>query len=221
MQVVSPDAPSAPPMASPPVLEAGILGSKGARRALAGFFISGLLISFLGAILPSWQQHLSFEYSAIAWYFIGLIAGIMGSVWVAPPLLARKGIGWTLAAACLGASVAFLYLAFVSPPMSPWLRVGGMVLIGLSAGLLHTAMFQAISPMYRHDPAATVNLAGILFGLGCLVVALLISGTYYVYTGPTILVWLAVIPALAGWLYIRTPFAPQPVPHHPSPRAIQ
>jgi FHS family glucose/mannose:H+ symporter-like MFS transporter len=207
-------------MASPPVLEAGTLGSKGARRALAGFFISGLLISFLGAILPSWQQHLSFEYGAIAWYFIGLIAGILGSVWVAPPLLARKGIGWTLAAACLGASVAFLYLAFVSPPLSPWLRVGGMVLIGLSAGLLHTAMFQAISPMYRHDPAATVNLAGILFGLGCLVVALLISGTYYVYTGPTILVWLAVIPALAGWLYIRTPFAPQPVPHHPSPRAI-
>jgi fucose permease len=215
-QVLSPEVTS-PPAVQP---EEGTLGSRGARRALAGFFISGLLLSFLGAILPSWQQHLPYEYAPVAWYFTGLIAGIMGSVWAAPPLLARKGIGWTLAAACLGAAVAFLYLAFVSPPISLWWRVGGLVLIGLSAGLLQTAIFQAISPMYRHDPAATVNLAGILFGLGCLVVALLVSGTFYVYTAPTILVWIAVIPALAGWAYVRTPFAPQPVPHHPSPKAI-
>jgi hypothetical protein len=70
--------------------------------------------------------------------------------------------------------------------MSPWYRVAGMALIGFSSGLLHTGIFQAISPMYRHDPAATVNLSGILFGLGCLVLALLVSGIYYIYTAPTI-----------------------------------
>src|SRR6185295_14660885 len=79
----------------------------------------------------------------------------------------RKGIGWTLALACGLAGAAFLYLAFVSPPFSPWWRVGGMAVVGFAAGLLHTAIFHAISPMYRHDLAATVNLASILFGLGC------------------------------------------------------
>jgi len=198
--------------------EQGTLASAGARKALAGFFISGLLLAFLGAILLPWGHHLSSDYSTIGWYFLGLMSGILASVWVSPPLLARKGIGWTLAFSCGTAALALLYLAFVSPPLSPWWRVAGLLLIGLAAGILHTAIFHAISPMYRHDPAATINLAGILFGLGCLTVALLVSGVYYMYTAPAIQTWIAVIPALAGWFYLRSRFASQPVPRQPSPR---
>lgn len=208
---------SSPPV---PVLEQGTLSSVGARKALAGFFISGLLLSFLGAILPTWQHRLYSEYITISWYFVGLIAGVLGSVWASPPLLEKKGVGWTLAFACGTASAALVFLAFVSPPFNPWWRVAGLVLIGFAAGVLHTAVFQAISPMYRHDPAATINLAGILFGLGCLTVALLVSGTYYAYSAPAIQTWIAVIPALFGWFYVRSKFEPRPVPHHPSPRAI-
>jgi FHS family glucose/mannose:H+ symporter-like MFS transporter len=65
-----------------------------------------------------------------------------------------------------------------------------------------------------------VNLAGILFGLGCLTVALLISGAFYIYTPPAIQVWIAVIPALFGWGYRKTRFDPQPLPPQASPRAI-
>src|SRR5713101_5068391 len=107
MRVVSPEA--------PPV-EQGPLGSAGARKALAGFFVSGVLLAFLGAILPSWQHHLSSEYSTVGWYFFGLIAGVLGSVWASPPLLTRQGVGWTLAFACGLAAAALVYLAFVAPP---------------------------------------------------------------------------------------------------------
>jgi MFS transporter, FHS family, glucose/mannose:H+ symporter len=200
--------------------EQGALAAQGGRKALAGFFISGLLLSFLGAILPSWGHHISSEYSTIALYFIGLLAGVTGSVWVSPPLLERKGVGWTLAFACGCAAAAFVYLAFVSPPFSPWWRVAGLAIIGLSAGVLHTAIFDAISPMYRHDPAAIINLAGILFGLGCLTVALLVSGAFYAYTPSAIQAWIAVIPALFGWFYVRSKFAEQPVPQQPSPKAL-
>ena len=193
----------------------GALASTGSRKALAGFFVSGLLLAFLGAILPSWGHHLSSDYSTIGWYFFGLMAGILGSVWLSPPLLERKGIGWTLAFSCGTAAVALLYLAFVSPPFSSWWRVAGLALIGLSAGVLHTAIFHAISPMYRHDPAATINLAGILFGLGCLTVALLVSGVYFIYTAPAIQTWIAVIPALFGWFYLRSNFSTQPAPQPP------
>ncbi|HLH40511.1 MAG TPA: MFS transporter [Bryobacteraceae bacterium] len=182
----------------------GTLASNDARKALTGFFVSGLLLAFLGAILPAWRHHISSDYSTIAWYFVGLIAGMLASVWVSPPLTRRKGAGWTLAFACGTAACALLYLAFVSPPISPWWRVAGLALVGLSAGVLHTAIFQAISPIYRHDPVATINLAGILFGLGCLTVALLVSGIYYVYTAPAIQTWIAVIPALFGWFYVRS-----------------
>ena len=202
------------------IADQGTLAATGSRKALTGFFISGLLLSFLGAILPSWRHHLFAEYGTISWYFLGLIAGILASVWVSPPLLERKGIGWTLAFACAIASAALLYLAFVSPPYSPWYRVGGLVVIGLSAGILHTAIFHAISPMYRHDPAATINMAGILFGLGCLTVALLVSGTFYAYSAPAIQTWIAVIPALFGWFYVRAKFTAQPIPVHPPLNAI-
>src|ERR1700683_3401166 len=176
----------------------GTLGSAGSRRALAGFFVSGVLLSFLGAILPAWQHHISSEYGVVGLYFLGLIGGLLSSVTAAPWLLQRKGLGWTLAFACAVAGSGFLYLAFTSPPVSAWWRVGGMAILGFSAGLLHTAMFQAVSPMYRHDPAATVNLAGILFGLGCLSVALIVSGAFYDYTAAALTAGIAVLPGLFG-----------------------
>jgi len=214
MQVLSQEA---PPGRLP---EEGTLASSGSRRALAGFFVSGLLLAFLGAILPSWQYHLSSEYGTVGYYFFGLIAGTLASVWISPPLIEKKGIGWTLAFACAAASSALLYLAFVSPPFSPWWRVAGMVFVGCSAGILHTAIFNAISPMYRHDPVATVNLGGMLFGLGCFTVALLVSGTFYMYSAPAVQVWIAIIPALFGWMYVRSRFTAQPAAHAPSPHAV-
>ena len=95
-----------------------------------------------------------------------------------------------------------------------------MFLVGCSAGILHTAIFNAISPMYRHDPVATVNLGGMMFGLGCLSVALLVSGTFYAYSAPTIQVWIAIIPGLFGWMYLRTRFTAEPAAHAPSPHAV-
>jgi FHS family glucose/mannose:H+ symporter-like MFS transporter len=74
--------------------------------------------------------------------------------------------------------------------------------------------------MYRHNPAATVNLGGILFGLGCLAVALLISRTFYTYTAAAIQIWIAVVPGLFAIGYARTRFAPQPAADHPSAGAI-
>ena len=196
------------------------LGSSSARRALAGFFVSGVLLSFLGVILFSWQHHLTSQYGIVGLYYAGLIAGLVGSARLAPALLRRKGLGWTLALACGLAGAAFLYLAFVSPPFSPWWRVAGMAIVGFAAGLLHSAIFHAISPMYRHDPAATVNLAGILFGAGCFTLAILISGTFYLYTAAAVQVWIAVIPALFGWMYWKTPFPAQPALTLPVPREI-
>jgi MFS transporter, FHS family, glucose/mannose:H+ symporter len=217
MQVHSPEPATVPgaPVGDP-------LGSSSARRALAGFFISGVLLSFLGTILFSWQHHLTSQYGIVGLYYAGLIAGLIGSAKIASSLLQRKGIAWTLALACGLAGAAFLYLAFVSPPFSPWWRVGGMAVVGFAAGLLHTAIFHAISPMYRHDPAATVNLAGILFGLGCFSLAILISGTFYLYTAAAVQVWIAVIPAVFGWMYWRTPFPAQPAlpPTAPGPALL-
>ena len=175
---------------------------------MAGFFVSGLLFSFFGSILPSWGHHLRADYPTVGALFFCASIGIVCSVGLGAWLLKSRGTGTTLVAACSLAAGALLYLAAMSPPAPPWSRMIGFGLIGFAGGLLHSAIFQAISPIYRHDSTATLNIGGILFGLGCVTVSLLISGTFYVYTVPSILVMLAVIPALFAILYSKPRYGP-------------
>ena len=177
------------------------------RQALSGFFISGLLVSFLGAILPSWGYHLRSEFTIVGAYFLSVNGGIILSLPVAQWLLPRKGIRLALMLACGIAATSFLSLAFASEPDWAAWRPLGLFWIGFGAGLLNAAVLQAISPLYQHDRAATVNLAGTLFGSGCLLMALMVAGTYYVYTVPSILILLAAIPTLYIAVYFRTSFS--------------
>jgi fucose permease len=209
---------SAIPQSTP--LDHGPLAPPGARRALAGFFVSGILLAFLGAILPSWGHHLQSDYWKVGLYFVALIGGVLASVGIAPRMLVKKGLGWTLAFACATASAALLYLAFFSPPYDAWWRLPAILVMGNAAGLLHTAIFHAISPMYRHDPAATVNLAGMLFGLGCFSVAFIISRVFYSYTTAAIQIWIALIPAFFAVGYARSHCGPYSVYNPASRHAI-
>jgi len=202
-----------PPIASN---SPGALVLSGSRMALGGFFVTGILLAFPGAILPVWQHHVSSEYLMVGLYFVSITLGLLGSVKAGGQMLAKKGLAWTLSCACACAAVSLLYLAFFSPPYGAWWRLPGVLLMGWSAGLLHRGIFQALSPMYRHDPAATVNMAGILFGLGCFTVSWFLSRWYYVYTPGALQIWIAVVPALFAIGYARLRL-PQPVePEHPA-----
>ncbi|MEO7144430.1 MAG: hypothetical protein ABI165_13105 [Bryobacteraceae bacterium] len=196
--------PAMAPVPSAPLPDR-VLEASGARKALAGFFVSGLLLSFLGAILPAWGYHISGDYRTAGNYFLALAAGILLSIYAGQILVPRRGIRWTLVVSCSLACAMLLFLAAVGPPFSSWWRGLGLLGIGFAAGLLHTAIFHAISPIYRQHPAATVNLAGIGFGLGCLLMSLLVSGVYYIYTVPSILILTAVIPGMfaGGFAKVR------------------
>jgi nitrate/nitrite transporter NarK len=195
----------------------GLVAAPGTTRALAGFFVTGLLFSFSGAILPSWGHHLRSDYIVIAFHFLCAAAGIIVSLRFGAWLLPRSGVGVVLITGCSVAAGGFLYLATVTPPAPDWTRMIGMAVLGIAGGLMHAGIFEAISPIYRHDPGATMKIAGTMFGLGCLTVALLISRTFYVYTVPSILVLLAVIPGLFAGLYSKVRYrkpqlsAPRPI----------
>ena len=163
-------------------------------------------MAFLGAILPAWGHHFTEQYVEVGNYFLALNGGLYLATRFAENLLIRKGIRWSLIAACLLSCAAMLWLAWFSQPDGPWWRIAGLFFLGASAGTLQSALFQAIAPIYRHDPAATVNLAGIFFGLGCFTMALLVAGAYYVYTVPSILILLAVVPGFFAAAFGRTQF---------------
>jgi fucose permease len=178
--------------------------------------LAGLLMSFLGPFLPAWGYHLKSDYSSAGLYFLGMALGILVAASVAHRLVPARGVAFTLTLASGLASGALLYLALVSPPAAAWWRLAGVFVLGGAAGLLLSGLFHGISSIYQHDPAATVNLAGLLFGLGSFVMALLVSGTFYVYTVPSILVLLAVIPGFFAIFYARSPFPAGPPRHQPT-----
>jgi FHS family glucose/mannose:H+ symporter-like MFS transporter len=165
-------------------------------RSLAAFLVSGILMSFLGAILPAWGYHLRPGFSEVGTYFLILALGLLLSVGAAHYLLKRRSLKFLLIAASALACAAFLFLAISTPPAPTAWRLLGILAIGFSAGLLNAGVFHAISPIYQADRAATVNLAGLVFGAGSLITALLVAGTYFVYTVPGILILFAAIPGL-------------------------
>jgi len=186
-----------------------------ARRVLPAFLVLGLLFGFLGAVLPAWGYHLSEDFITAGDYFFSLGVGILLSVVTARPLLAWKGLRFALIGACSLACGSLLFLALFCPPAAVWGRFLGLGFLGLSAGLLNSALFHGIWPLYRRDPAASVNLAGALFGLGCLMAALLVAGTYYAYTVPSILILTALVPGFFALSFTRGRLSSEAVPEAP------
>lgn len=165
------------------------------RRVIGGFFVSGLLMAFPGAILPAWQAELAADFTDVGKYFLALALGILAGLWVAPRVARARGISFALVLATAVAAGAFLFLAWMGPPAAEGWRLLGMAGAGVGAAILNVALFQAVAPLYERDRAATINLAGALFGLGCLITALLVAQTFYALPVPWILALLAAIPA--------------------------
>jgi fucose permease len=185
------------------------------RAVLSGFFLLGLLLAFLGAIVPAWGYHLSSDYLEVGNHFLSLVGGILLSVPASRRLLSRGRLRVALILTSSLAAGSLFFLASFGPPWPAGWRLAGLAWCGFSAGLLHSALFTAISPMYRRDPAATVNLSGLMFGLGALTTALFVATTFYVYKSSAILFFLGVIPAFLAGQFARTPM---PIHDRPAER---
>ena len=181
------------------------------RKALAGFFLSGLLFAFPGAILPAWGYHLRPHFVTIGNYFLCVNAGLLVSVLVARAAWKSRGPALVLVVACATACASLVFLSFTAPPVVESRRMFGLFGLGLGAGTLNIGILQAISPAYRLAPAATINIAGALFGLGCAVLAILIAGTFNVYTVPSILLLVAIVPAFFALLFRQGNFRTDPI----------
>jgi FHS family glucose/mannose:H+ symporter-like MFS transporter len=188
-------------------------------KALAGFLLSGFLLALLGAILPAWGYHRDPpDFIAVGNYFLSVALGIVTASFLARPIMARRGLSFLMVSGCALSCVSLAYLATVSPPVSTWWRVGGLVALGIGAGLLNMALFSAISRKYQADPADTVNLGGAWYGLGCVTATLLVAGTFYAYSVPKILIFMAVVPAIFGVMYARETYQEAPQGTHPTLR---
>jgi MFS transporter, FHS family, glucose/mannose:H+ symporter len=194
------------------------LPRSGGGKVLAGFLLSGFLLALLGAILPVWGYHRDPDFTEVGNYFLSMAVGIVTAGLLARPLMHQRGLSFLLVFACAVSCGALGYLGWVSPPASQWWRVAGLVTLGIGAGLLHMALFYAISRTYQSNVAATVNRGGIWYGLGCLTATLAVATTVYIEAVPGILTFLSIVPGIFAGVYAWTSYD-EPVRFaHPSMR---
>jgi len=182
------------------------------RLAVSGFFLVGLLLSFLGAVLPAWGYHLVSEFTTAGSHFLAMAVGILASSYASPRLIARKDLRFVLVLGSATACVALIGLSLFSPRLVVVLSLIGILVLGFGAGLVANGLFHAISRVYRHDPAATVNIIGVLFTLGSLVMALIVGGAFYVYPVGSTLLLLALVPGFFAGIFARSRFPPEAEP---------
>lgn len=188
-------------------------------RLLAGFLLSGFLFALLGAILPAWGYYRDPpDFVTVGHYFLSLNLGMILASQVAHLFLPRRGIRFLLVLASVLGCATLLYLALVPPPLSPLWRIAGLAMVGLETGLLHPALFHAVSTSYASDPVGTLTRGGIFYGLGCLAATLLVAGTFYAYTVPSILILMATVPGYFAGIFAKTSFPPVTSPIQRSSR---
>ena len=66
-----------------------------------------------------------------------------------------------------------------------------------------TTLLRGVRPYFRDHPAPTLNLSGLMFGLGCLLVTLVVGGAYNVYPVQLETVFLALFPLLFFFGFLR------------------
>ena len=186
---------------------AALIETSSSRRALAGFFLSGLLFAFPGAIIPAWGYHLRPHYVSIGNYFLTMVAGLLISVLLTQTYRPRNP-ALALSVSCVLAFASLTALSLTPPPVTEAWRFIGFLGLGIGAGALKAGILYGISAAYRLDPAATINIAGAFFGLGSAVVAFLLAGALSIYTVTSTLFLLAIIPAFFAVSFARTKRGP-------------
>jgi len=161
-------------------------------------------MSFLGATLPAWRYHLEASFSEAGNYFLVMAVGFVLSIFAVHTLLAPRGSRFLLSLGSVISSVGFISLAVASWLELPMARLPGLFLAGSSAGMWSTVMFQSITPAYRRNAGTRTNRAGMLFGAGCLLTALLTAGMYSGFPVASELGVLAIPAGLAAVWFARS-----------------
>ncbi len=176
-------------------------------RILAPLAISGFLLALPGGLLPLWGYHIRPNFHVAAFYFAVLGLGLTGGAGVALRVRDRWPVEKILAGGAFGAAVAVLLVAFAAPPAPLWYQMLALFLCGVGAGAMNTAVFESLGSFWEQGPAKVTLRAGIFFGTGSIYSAWLLSRCMESENPSWLLGVTAVLPAAAGWVFLRTPLS--------------
>ena len=140
--------------------------------AWAGIFVFGIVMAILGAILPSLFERIRFNKSEAGNLFFFMNLAMLGMSVVFGPVVDR--FGYRIFLAMCGLLVAAsLFLFTIAATYS--LLVLAALLLGLGGGGLNGGSNALTSDLNPESRSAALNLLGIFFGFGALLIPFLIG----------------------------------------------
>jgi fucose permease len=138
----------------------------------AGIFIFGIVMAILGAILPQLSSLLHLDKARAGNLFFFMNLGMLAASIVFGPLVDRFGFKIFLALSSLLVSLAFVGLAF-SGSYNPVLV--SVIVLGLAGGVINGGSNALINDLHPSRRAAALNFLGIFFGIGAMLIPLIIG----------------------------------------------
>jgi FHS family glucose/mannose:H+ symporter-like MFS transporter len=167
-------------------------------QILRGLVVSGFLLALPGGLLPLWGYHIHPDFATAGNYFLVLGVGVIGGGMFSLRLARTIPLERLLAAGYFLAAASMLLLSVATPPAQVWYQMAALLVTGASAGIMNTAVLEAMTPCYESDPATITLTGGIFFGAGSVLAAFLLAQSFGDNGATRLLAVAALIPAAGG-----------------------
>lgn len=189
-------------------------------QILCGLIVSGFLLALPGGLLTLWGYHIHPDFAVAGNYFLVLGIGLAGGAWLAERLAHRVALGPLLGAGSFVAAFALLLLSVAAPPSQIWYQCCALLVTGFAAGIVNTAVLEGIGDCYASNPATITLMAGVAFGGGSVVAALLLAQSFGEDGAVVLLAVSALVPAASAWAFTRLNIHRAEVPDLSLTRAV-
>jgi fucose permease len=176
-----------------------VLPSAKPWQILCGLVVSGFLLALPGGLLPLWGFHIQPDFGTAGNFFLALGLGVIAGGIVAHRLAGNISLARLLAVGYFSAGVSLLLLAVAAPPAQVWYESLALFITGMAAGIMNTAVLEAVTPCYEFNPAAITLTGGIFFGVGSVLAAVLLAQSFGDSGSTRLLAATAAVPAVAAF----------------------
>jgi fucose permease len=175
--------------------------------ACGGLFIYGIVLAVLGTIfgLPQTRERLHLDLAHQGHVLLLLYLGVLLANMIVGPIIDSLGHKIVMVCSALLVAASLVGLAAAHSFLSV---IPAAVLLGFSGGGLCTASNVLVSDLYTEGRGGMLNLVGVFFGIGEVLLPLLAVAAEARFSVAALLWLLAILTAVGGLAYSAMAFPP-------------
>lgn len=177
--------------------------------ACMGMLAFGIVLTTLGAVLPSVIERFGIDKAAAGSLFLLMTFGILIASVVVGPIVDRNGYKGMLLLALALIAVGLEGIAFA--PSLAWLRAA-VVLIGFGGGIINSGTNALVADISVEGRTAGLSLLGVFFGVGAVGVPFALGSLLGIFSYSAIIAAVGAVVVVPLLLTAATPF---PAPKQP------